>query len=158
MKDKKERCNNTKNDNKIKILIVDDHAIVRQGLIKLIEHEPDLSVCAEAEDAEQALEIIERQQIDLAIVDISLIGTNGIKLTEKIKFRHPHLPVLILTMHDSSVYAQRAFQAGAEGYVAKHEAAETIIAAIRLMLTGKKYINEEIARKLSKNNVLECER
>jgi len=100
------------NENKTKILIVDDHSIVRKGLIQLINEEPDLVVCAEAENATQALEAIEKKQVDLAIVDISLDGTNGIQLTEKIKSQRPHLPVLILTMHDETLYAKRAFQAG----------------------------------------------
>ena len=137
-------------DKKIQILIVDDHSIVRKGLIQLISEEPDLVVCAEAENATQALEAIEKKQIDLAIVDISLDGTNGIQLTEKIKSQRPHLPVLILTMHDEALYAKRAFQAGAEGYVTKQEAAETIITAIRLMLSGKDYIGERMAQRFLK--------
>lgn len=135
---------------KTRILVVDDHTVVRQGLTLLINQEPDLVVCAEAENATQALEAIEKKQIDLAIVDISLDGTNGIQLTEKIKSQRPHLPVLILTMHDEALYAKRAFQAGAEGYVTKHEAAETIITAIRLMLSGKDYIGERMAQRFLK--------
>ncbi|MBW8039951.1 MAG: response regulator transcription factor [Planctomycetes bacterium] len=131
-----------KGKSKSRILIVDDHAVVRQGLTLLINQECDLVVCDEAENATDALEIIEKQQVDLAIVDISLDGTNGIQLTETIKSQHPHLPVLVLTMHDGALYAKRAFQAGAKGYITKHEAAETVITAIRLMLSGKEYINE----------------
>ena len=138
------------NEKKAKILIVDDHSIVRKGLMQLINEEPDLVVCAEAENATQALEAIEKKQVDLAIVDISLDGTNGIQLTEKIKSQRPHLPVLILTMHDEALYAKRAFQAGAEGYITKQEAAETIITAIRLMLSGKDYIGEAMAQKFLK--------
>jgi DNA-binding NarL/FixJ family response regulator len=133
-----------------RILIVDDHTVVRQGLILLVNQEPDLVVCAEAENASQALEAIEKQHVDLAIVDISLEGTNGIKLTERIKSRHPHLPVLVLTMHDEALYVKRAFQAGAKGYITKHEAAETIITAIRLMLSGKDYISEAMTQKFLK--------
>lgn len=136
---------------KIKILIVDDHSIVRKGLIQLINQEPDLVVCAEAENAERALEAIEQQQVDLAIVDISLDGMNGVQLTQKIKTQHPHLPVLILTMHAEPSYAKRAFQAGARGYLTKQEAAETIITAIRLMLSGRDYISEKMAQKFLKN-------
>jgi DNA-binding NarL/FixJ family response regulator len=148
MQKKKKQQNS---DEKIKILIVDDHSIVRKGLMQLINEEPDLVVCAEAENAAQALEAIEEKQIDLAIVDISLDGTNGIRLTEKIKSQRPHLPVLILTIHDEALYAKRAFQAGATGYVTKQEAAETIITAIRLMLSGKDYIGETMTQKLLKN-------
>jgi len=147
MRKKKKEQNS---DKKIKILIVDDHSIARKGLIQLINEEPDLVVCAEAENAAQALEAIEKQQVDLAIVDISLDGTNGIRLTEKIKSQRPHLPVLILTMHDEALYAKRAFQAGAGGYITKQEAAETIITAIRLMLSGKHYISETMTQKFLK--------
>ncbi|MBA7711071.1 Transcriptional regulatory protein DegU [subsurface metagenome] len=147
MNKKKKQKNNGK---KAKILIVDDHSIVRKGLIQLINEEPDLVVCAEAENAAQALEAIEKKQIDLAIVDISLEGTNGIQLTEKIKYQRPQLPVLILTMHDEALYAKRAFQAGAGGYITKQEAAETIITAIRLMLSGKDYISETMTQKFLK--------
>jgi len=147
MNEKKKQQNS---DKKIQILIVDDHSIVRKGLIQLISEEPDLVVCAEAENAAQALEALEKERVDLAIVDISLDGTNGIQLTEKIKSQRPHLPVLILTMHDEALYAKRAFQAGAEGYVTKQEAAETIITAIRLMLSGKDYIGERMAQRFLK--------
>jgi DNA-binding NarL/FixJ family response regulator len=132
---------------KTRILIVDDHSIVRRGLIQLINQESDLAVCAEAENAEEALEAVTRQQVDLAVVDISLTGTNGIKLTTKIKEQCPHLPVLILTMHDEARYAESAFQAGATGYVTKQEAAETIITAIRLVLRGQHYLSKTRAEK-----------
>jgi DNA-binding NarL/FixJ family response regulator len=132
-----------KSENIIRILVVDDHPVVRQGLIQLINHELDLVVFAEAENAAQALEALATEIVNLAIVDISLNGTNGIQLTEKIKSKHPDLPVLILTIHDEAVYAKRALEAGAKGYVNKREAAETIITAIRLVLSGKQYISEE---------------
>ena len=140
----KEKLQHDNNNSKISILIVDDHSIVRRGLIQLINQEPDLRVCGEAENAAQALEIIEKQQVDLAIVDISLNGTNGIQLTEKIKSMRPNLPVLILTMHDEVVYAKRALRAGVEGYVTKSEAAEKIVTAIRQVLCGKEYISETV--------------
>jgi DNA-binding NarL/FixJ family response regulator len=135
-------------ESKARILVVDDHAIVREGLAMLINQEPDLVACAKTENAEDALDVLETEQIDLAIVDISLEGRNGLQLTEQIKSRYPQLPVLILTMHDEAIYAKRAFQAGARGYLTKHEAAETIVAAIRLMLAGKDYISETMAQKL----------
>ncbi len=146
MNKRKEHQDNSKS----RILIVDDHTVVRQGLTLLIDQEPDLVVCAEAENAGEALETIGRQEVDLAIVDISLDGPNGIQLTERIKSRHPHLPVLVLTMHDEELYVKRAFQAGAKGYITKHEAAETIITAIRLMLSGKDYISETMKQKFLK--------
>ncbi|MHC4557036.1 MAG: response regulator [Planctomycetota bacterium] len=133
--------------NKIRILVVDDHAIVRQGLIKLIEAECDLKVCTEAENVGQAMEAVEKQQFDLAIVDISLEGTSGLELTERMKLRCPNLIVLILSMHDGLLYAQRALRAGASGYVAKYEAAEKIITAIRRVLSGKIYVSDSRAVK-----------
>ncbi|MHC4244071.1 MAG: response regulator [Planctomycetota bacterium] len=128
--------------NKIRIFVVDDHAIVRQGLIKLIETEFDLMVCSEAKNANQALEAMDRQEFDLAIVDISLEGINGIELTEIMKLRSPNMIVLILSMYDGLFYAQRALRAGASGYVAKYEAAEKIITAIRQVLSGKIYVSD----------------
>ncbi len=132
---------------KARILIVDDHAVVREGLTMLINHEPDLLVCASAENAEQALSEIEKGDIDLAVVDISLDGISGLQLTEKIKSRHHHFPVLILTMHDEEIYAKRAFRAGAKGFITKHEASETVITAIRMMLAGRDYISDSITQK-----------
>jgi DNA-binding NarL/FixJ family response regulator len=129
-----------------RILIVDDHAVVRQGLRMLINQELDLLVSGEAEDGETALRLINTQHFDLAIVDISLNGESGIQLTEKIKVQRSNLPVLILTMHDEKLYARQAFRAGARGYITKHEAAETIITAIRMMLSGKDYIGEQMAK------------
>ena len=136
---------------KTRILIVDNNSAVRLGMIELINQERSFMVCAKAENSDRALEAIEKQEVDLAIVDISLEGTNGIELTEKIKSRYPHLPVLILTMHNEPIYAKRAFKAGARGYVTKQEVAETIITAIRLMLSGKDYIGERMAQKFLKN-------
>lgn len=134
--------------NKTRILVVDDHAIVRQGLIKLIETEFDLMVCSEAENAAQALKAMAGQQYDLAIVDISLEGLNGFELTEIMKLRSPKMIVLILSMYEGLFYAQRALRAGASGYVAKYEAAEKIITAIRLVLSGKIYVSDS---KMAKN-------
>lgn len=126
----------------VRIMVVDDHDLVRRGLTRLIETASELTVCAEAENAADALEIIGRQRIDLAIVDISLEGANGLELTEKIKSRRPDMLVLVLSVHDASFYAQRALQAGASGYVAKYEAAEKIITAIRQVLDGKVYVSK----------------
>ncbi|MHC4666599.1 MAG: response regulator [Planctomycetota bacterium] len=148
-----EQNQHSNSESETKILIVDDHPIVRRGLVQLIDQEPGFKVCAEADDAEQALEAIEKQQFDLAVVDISLLGTNGLQLTEKLKSQHPHLPVLILTMHDELRYVELAFRAGAKGYVTKHEAAETIIGAIHLVLAGKKFISKRVNAKFADNCV-----
>ena len=146
--------NQTQNDKKVikkSILVVDDHPILRQGLSQIINHEPDIVVRAEAENPDDALFAIDRQAIDLAIVDISIIGCDGIGLTGQIKMRRPEIPVLILTMHDEILYAKRALGVGASGYVEKREAAETIITAIRTVLGGKKYISRHMAEKISRS-------
>lgn len=147
---KKEQVNSK---DKTRILVVDDHPVVRKGLTLLINSESDLMVCAEAENAAQALEVLEKESVDIAVVDISLNGTNGIQLTEKIKSKYPDLPVLILTIHDEAVYAKRALEAGAKGYVNKREAAETVIAAIRLVLSGKQYLKEQMSQDVSKRHM-----
>ncbi len=147
---KKEQVNSK---DKTRILVVDDHPVVRKGLTLLINSESDLMVCAEAENAAQALEVLEKESVDIAVVDISLNGTNGIQLTEKIKSKYPDLPVLILTIHDEAVYAKHALEAGAKGYVNKREAAETVIAAIRLVLSGKQYLKEQMSQDVSKRRV-----
>lgn len=126
---------------KTRILVVDDHSVIREGLALLINKEVDLVVSAQAENAEDALGILKKQPLDLVIVDISLEGTSGIQLTKKIKSQYPHLPVLVLTMHDEALYAKAAYEAGAIGYITKHEAAVKIIAAIRLILIN--YLNKK---------------
>ncbi|MBN1796841.1 MAG: response regulator transcription factor [Sedimentisphaerales bacterium] len=138
---------NEKTKNKKRILIVDDHAVVREGLKLLIEQQNDLEVCALAEDSEQAMEYLNQGDYDLVIVDISLNGQSGLKLTEEIKSRKPYLPILVLTMHDEEFYVKRAFRAGAKGYVTKNEAAATVISAIRMMLHGHDYISDSMAQK-----------
>ena len=137
----KSKADNGAGKDKIRIMVVDDHAVVRQGLIKLIETEFDLIVCFEAENANQALKAMDRQEFDLAIVDIFLEGINGLELTEIMKLRSPKMIVLILSMYEGLFYAQRALRAGASGYVAKYEAAENIITAIRHVLSGKIYVS-----------------
>lgn len=143
-KQQPDKCNN-----KVKILIVDDHSIVRQGLIQLINQEPDFVVCGQAQNSTEALAAIKEQPFDLALVDISLGDINGIQLTEKIHLLCPNLTVLILTMHNEGVYAERALRAGAAGYITKNEAAEKIVTAIRQVLCGKEYISETVIRNSS---------
>ena len=136
---------------KTRIIVVDDHPIVRQGLRLLIDHEPNMVVVAEAETAGQALREIDRQEIDLAIIDISIIGSDGVSLTRAMKKRYPELAVLILTMHDELLYAKRAFKAGAQGYVEKREAAETIVTAIQTIRNGHTYISQRMAERISRS-------
>lgn len=134
--------------NKAKIIIVDDHPIVRQGLTELINHENDLVVCCQAEDASEAMEFIKESDPDIIIVDISLKETNGLELIKDIKVRYPQLPVLVLSMHDESLYAERSLRAGARGYIMKQEATDKVITAIRKVLTGELYISDKMTAKM----------
>lgn len=130
------------------VLIVDDHPIVRQGLAQLIDQEHDLHVCGQAEDAHAAMKAIRELSPDLAVVDISLKDTSGIELIKNIKVQHPGLPVLMLSMHDEEIYAERALRAGARGYVMKQEATERVVIAIRRVLAGEMYVSEGMAAKM----------
>ena len=129
---------------KARILIVDDHVIVRQGIAQLVNREPDLDVCVEAGDAESALAVLREAAVDLAIVDISLPGTSGIELVKLMRESHPNLPVLVMSMHDEALYSDRAFRAGAKGYVMKQEATEKLLAAIRKILNGGVYVSDRM--------------
>jgi DNA-binding NarL/FixJ family response regulator len=133
---------------KTKILIVDDHPIVRQGLAELINHEQDLIVCGQAEEAHEALRIIKETGPNMVIVDISLKETSGIELIKDIKAQYPNLPVLALSMHDESLYAERSLRAGAKGYIMKAEATEKVISAIRKILGGQIYVSDRMAAKM----------
>ena len=129
-------------------MLVDDHPIVRDGLAQMISRHEDLTVCGEAGSAEDAMRVIEELKPDLAIVDIFLDGTNGIELTKMLHDRDPSLPILILSMHDESLYAERAIRAGAMGYVMKQEASRTILAAIRAVLEGRRYVSSHVGEML----------
>jgi two-component system, NarL family, response regulator NreC len=129
---------------KARILIVDDHVIVRQGIAQLVNREPDLDVCEEAGDADSAIAVLREAQVDLAIVDISLPGTSGIELVKLIRDSQPQLPVLVMSMHDEALYSDRAFRAGAKGYVMKQEATEKLLAAIRKILNGGVYVSDRM--------------
>ncbi|MGA1823730.1 MAG: response regulator transcription factor [bacterium] len=133
---------------KVRILIVDDHPIMRQGLAQLINQDMKLAVCGEAEDANQALDIIHDTNPQMVIVDISLKGPSGIELIKNIKVRYPSLPVLVLSMHDESLYAERAFRAGARGYIMKEEGTEKVMMAIHQILGGALYMSNKIGSKL----------
>jgi DNA-binding NarL/FixJ family response regulator len=129
----------------IKILLVDDHPLVRQGLADMIGRHPDLKVCGEAENEPEALELIGSVQPDVAIVDISLENGSGIELVKSIKAIHPEVKSLVLSMHDESLYAERALRAGARGYIMKREAAKKIIDGIRAVMAGHLFISEKIS-------------
>ena len=133
---------------KKKILIVDDHPILRKGLSMLINQEVDLLVQGEAEDARKALEMIEKVKPDMIIVDISLPGVDGVELLKNIKLRYPDLPTLVVSMHDESLFAERALRAGARGYIMKQEAVEKLLVAIRHVLSGEIFVSNKIATKM----------
>ncbi len=130
--------------NRRRLLIVDDHPVMRKGLAKLLNFEPDLAVCGEAENSAQALAELHAKPFDLAVVDISLRGVSGIDLLKDLKIHWPQMPVLILSMHDETLYAERALRAGARGYVMKGEPFEQIVAAIRRVLSGSIFVSEAV--------------
>src|SRR5437870_2010392 len=121
---------------KTRVLLVDDHPILRRGLAQLINLEPDMMVCGEAEDAGKAFDAAGTLTPDVAVIDISLKGGNGIELIKNLKARYPELPTLILSMYEESLYAERALRAGALGYIMKEEAIEQVLVAIRRALNG----------------------
>jgi DNA-binding NarL/FixJ family response regulator len=131
-----------------KVFIVDDHPVVRQGLALLINREADLAVCGDAADAPSALERIEELQPDIVILDLSLRGPDGLDLLKTIRGRSPALPVLVLSMLDEALYAERALRAGANGYIMKQEATEKVLVAIRRILGGGIYLSDRMANKV----------
>lgn len=149
---RKKQSGNT-DENKTNILIVDDHPIVRQGLAELVNHEDDLVVCGQAEDAHQAMKAVKELTPDMAIVDISLKQTSGMELIKDLNAQYPNLPVLALSMHDESLYAERALRAGARGYIMKAEATEKVIMAIRKIMSGEIYISDIMASKMMRKLV-----
>ena len=136
------------------IIVVDDHPLFRKGVIQMLSQEADLEVRAEAESSPVALDLIRRTPLDLAIVDIGLHGsTNGIELTKSIKAEHPKLPVLVLSMHDETLYADRALRAGASGYLMKREALDSVIAAVRTVLDGDIYVSALMQKRMIAEHV-----
>jgi DNA-binding NarL/FixJ family response regulator len=131
-----------------RILLVDDHPMMREGLAQLIGGQPDLAVAAGVEDAAGALRAMAAAPVDLAIVDISLREGSGLELIKDLKARWPALPVLVLSMHDETLYAERAIRAGAQGYVMKSESGEAILDAIRRVLAGRIHLSETMSTRL----------
>lgn len=128
-----------------RVFIVDDHTMFREGLRQLIDRESGLTVCGDAADATEALPAIRQSKPDVVLVDISLAGASGIDLIKDIKEEFEDLPVLVVSMHDESLYAERALRAGAMGYVMKHEPAKTVKAAIHKVLGGDMYLSEKMS-------------
>ena len=135
------------------VFLVDDHPIVRQGLTLLINREPDLTVCGEAEEMHSALSAILAVKPDILIVDISLNGPDGLELLKNVRLSSPRLPVLILSMHDESIYAERALRAGANGYIMKQEATEKVLVALRRILSGEIYVSDRITNSMLQHYV-----
>jgi DNA-binding NarL/FixJ family response regulator len=133
---------------KAAVLLIDDHAILRQGLAELINQEMDMEVCGQAEEAPKAFEAVGTLKPDVAVVDISLKGGNGLELIKSIKASHPQLPILVLSMHDESLYAERALRAGGLGYIMKEEAAESVIVGIRKVLKGEVVLSDKMQGRL----------
>src|SRR5437870_2920824 len=138
---------------KIRILLVDDHAVVRFGIAQLINRQPDMTVCGEEEDASRALGAIATLKPQLVIADISLKDSSGLELMRNIKAQYAGLPVLVVSGHDESVYAEIAFRAGALGYLMKQEALERILPAIRRVLSGAIYVSDALASKMLQQQV-----
>jgi DNA-binding NarL/FixJ family response regulator len=133
---------------KRKVLVVDDHPIVRAGLAQLINREPDLAVCGDAEEMHTALQSIDELKPDILIVDISLNGPDGLDLLKSIRAKDPNLPVLILSMHDESIYAERALRAGANGYIMKQEGTDRVLVALRRILNREIYVSDRVANQM----------
>jgi DNA-binding NarL/FixJ family response regulator len=138
-------------DRTARVAVVDDHPMFRERLCQLINNEPDMEVCGEAEGAEQALRLIRSARPDLAIVDIALKASSGLDLIRSIKALSINAPVLVLSMHEESVYADRALRAGASGYIAKSQEAAEVLTAIRSVLAGKVYLSQEMTTDLLMN-------
>ena len=131
-----------------RILIVDDHPLVRSGFVQLISDEPDLEVCGEAADEAQALQLVAATTPDLVIIDLSLAGGSGINLIERIKAHYGEVCMLVVSMHDESLFAERVLTAGALGYLNKQEAPSNIIRAIRRVLDGRVYLSDKLTERL----------
>jgi DNA-binding NarL/FixJ family response regulator len=139
------------NDKRAHVLIVDDHPLFRERLCQLINNEPDMEVSGQAETAESAVQLILAARPDLAIVDITLKGSSGLELTKTLRALSINLPILILSMHDESLYAERALRGGAMGYITKNQGADEVLSAVRRILAGEIYVSEKMTSVFLKN-------
>ena len=137
-----------KKQDEAKVLVVDDHPIVREGLVTLINSAPDLVVCGEAGNGGEALEMAKSLSPDAAVIDISMVGMSGLDLVKELRARKNDTPVVMLSVHDEKVYAERALRAGAQGYVMKKEARDSIVKAIREVLAGRIFVQDHVATRL----------
>jgi DNA-binding NarL/FixJ family response regulator len=140
-------------ESKKRVLLVDDHPVLRKGLVRLIDSKEGFVVCGEASTAVDAMALIRERQPHLVIVDIGLPGASGIELTKTIRGEFPNLPVLILSMHEEALYATRALRAGAMGYIVKQDAVDNIATALQETLNGQRYLSPVIAKQLHRNGM-----
>ena len=131
-----------------RILIVDDHPMMREGLRSMINRQPDMRVCGEAENAAQAMSAVPQLAPDLALVDITLPGKSGLELVKDLKVMHPQLVILAISMHDESLYAERMLRAGASGYITKQQPPDEMVKAIRQVLDNRVYVSRELSENL----------
>jgi DNA-binding NarL/FixJ family response regulator len=141
---KKTKADQIPSDDRQRVLLVDDHPIVCEGLAQKINGESDLMVCGQARDVHAALDAIEKLKPDIAVVDIALGSGSGVELVKDMKVRYPKLPALMLSMHDEALYAERSLHAGAKGYVMKQEDPEVLLRAIRQVLRGQVYLSDKV--------------
>ena len=134
--------------NKAQLLVVDDHPIVRHGIVQLLNRQPDMEVVAEADDAESALSHLRERSFSLVVTDISLPGLSGLDLIRRVNANKEAPPILVLSMHEESVYAERALNAGARGYVMKQEAPDKLVAAVRKLLAGGIYLSPQMEERM----------
>ena len=131
------------------VFIVDDHPLVREGLTNLINRQSDLIVCGEAKDSAEAIDGIAKERPDVAIIDISLTNESGLELIKHLVRQFPQVALIVLSMHDEALYAERALRAGARGYVMKHEMSKNVLASIRRVLGGEVYVSERIVNRMA---------
>jgi DNA-binding NarL/FixJ family response regulator len=140
-------------DKRTRVLLVDDHAVVRFGIAQLINRQPDMVVCGEEEEASKALSTIAALKPDLVIADISLKDSSGLELMRNVKAQYPKLPILVVSAHDETMYAEIAFRAGALGYLMKDQALEKVLPAIRRVLSGAIYVSEALGARMLQQQV-----
>ena len=133
----------------IKVLLADDHSIVRAGLRRIVEESGDMEVIAEASDGHETIRQVEKKKPDVAVIDISMPGLDGLEVVSRLSSRYADLPVLILTMHEEGQYVVRAIEAGAMGYITKQSAPEQLVNAIRKLMEGSRYLTDEAAEALA---------
>ncbi|MEP7076406.1 MAG: response regulator transcription factor [Acidobacteriota bacterium] len=133
----------------IKVLIADDHTIVRDGLRRLVDAESDMAIAGEAQNGNEVLEIVRQTSVDVVLLDISMPGRNGLETLKELKKLHPLMPVIVLSMHPKDQYAVRVLRAGASGYITKESAPEELILAIRKAFAGEKFISPDVAELLA---------